>query len=165
MVRAAGGWLLEFWGMWCRTMMEARCIGCAVVMVVGDRGCGNFAGVAGECYSLAEVAGWVGVEVLLPPIRQRFLPLLLLVEDVNILLHLCQPHALPIDLLSLSFGSLSDVLSSHDGFLLLSKPLHILLDPDQLALIGLSFLFFCFIPILDFDLVELGFALVDLQRW
>jgi hypothetical protein len=32
-------------------------IGYAVVMVVGDRGCGNLAGVVGECCSLAEVAG------------------------------------------------------------------------------------------------------------
>jgi hypothetical protein len=28
-----------------------------VVMVVGDRGCGNMAGVVGECCSLAVVAG------------------------------------------------------------------------------------------------------------
>jgi hypothetical protein len=33
------------------------CIGYAVQMVVGDRGCGNLAGVVGECYSLTEVVG------------------------------------------------------------------------------------------------------------
>jgi hypothetical protein len=61
-----------------------------------------------------------------------------------------------------SFGALSGFLSSHDGLLLLSKPLYLLLDPDQLTLVGLDFLFFYFIPILDLDLVELNFALVDL---
>jgi hypothetical protein len=36
------------------------CIGYAVVMVVGDRGCGNLAEVVGECGSLVEVVevGW-----------------------------------------------------------------------------------------------------------
>jgi hypothetical protein len=62
------------------------------------------------------------------------------------------------------FGVLSGFLSSHDGLLLPSKPLYFLLDPGQLTLVGLIFLFFCFIPILDLDLVELGFALVDLRR-
>jgi hypothetical protein len=38
-----------------------------------------------------------------------------------------------------------------------------LLDPDQLTLV--SFGFFYFVPILDFNLVELGFTLVDLRRW
>jgi hypothetical protein len=69
---------------------------------------------------------------------------------------------LSIDVLPLSFGALSGFLSSHDGLLLLSKCLYFLLDPDQLILVDLGFLFFYFISILDFDLVELGFALVDL---
>jgi hypothetical protein len=38
---------------------EVGCIGCAVVMVVVDRGCGNLVGTVGGCYSLAEVAGVV----------------------------------------------------------------------------------------------------------
>jgi hypothetical protein len=71
---------------------------------------------------------------------------------------------LPIDVLSPSFGALSGFLSSHDGLLLLLKSLYFLLDPDQLTLIGFDFLFFWFIPILDFNLIELGFALVDLRR-
>jgi hypothetical protein len=66
--------------------------------------------------------------------------------------------------LPLSFGALSGFLSSHDGLLLLSNPLYFLLDPDQLTLVSLGFLFFCFIPILDLDLVELSFTLVDLRR-
>jgi hypothetical protein len=57
MVQAAGGWLVDIWGLWCRIVVEVVCIGYAVVMVVGDRGCGNLAGVAGECCGLAEVAG------------------------------------------------------------------------------------------------------------
>jgi hypothetical protein len=47
-----------------------------------------------------------------------------------------------------------------------SKPLYLLLDLDQLALLTLSFIFFCFVPILDFDLIKLSFARVDLRwRW
>jgi hypothetical protein len=38
-------------------VVEAVCFGSVVVMVVGDRGCGNWAGVAGECCSLVAVAG------------------------------------------------------------------------------------------------------------
>jgi hypothetical protein len=38
-------------------MAEAGCIGYVVVTVVGERGCGNLAGVVGEYCSLAEVAG------------------------------------------------------------------------------------------------------------
>jgi hypothetical protein len=60
---------------------------------------------------------------------------------------------------------LSGFLSSHDGLLFLSQFLYFLLDPDQLTLVSFGFLFFCFVPILDFNLVELGFALVDLQWW
>jgi hypothetical protein len=49
----------------------------------------------------------------------------------------------------------------------MSKPLYLLLDPNQLVLLSLGFIFFCFIPLLDFDLVEFDFILVDLQwrRW
>jgi hypothetical protein len=32
-VRDVGGWLLDFWGLWCRIAAEAGCIGCVVVMV------------------------------------------------------------------------------------------------------------------------------------
>jgi hypothetical protein len=57
LVRAAGGWLVDFWGLWCQIAAEVRCIGYAVVKVIGDRECGNLAGVAGECCSLVEVTG------------------------------------------------------------------------------------------------------------
>jgi hypothetical protein len=66
-----------------------RCIGYTVVMVVGDRGCGNLAGVVDECFSLVEVVGWVGVEVQLPLIRQWVLSLLLSAEDANGVLQFC----------------------------------------------------------------------------
>jgi hypothetical protein len=41
-------------------VVEVGCIGYVVVMVIGDRGCGNLAEVVGECCSLAEVVrvGW-----------------------------------------------------------------------------------------------------------
>jgi hypothetical protein len=73
---------------------------------------------------------------------------------------------LPIDVLSVSLSALGGCLFSHDGHLLLPKLLYILLDPDQLILLNLnlSSIFFYFIPILDFNLVEFGFILVDLQR-
>jgi hypothetical protein len=73
---------------------------------------------------------------------------------------------LPIDVLSVSLSALGGCLFSHDGHLLLPKLLYILLDPDQLILLNLnlSSIFFYFIPILDFDLVEFGFILVDLQQ-
>jgi hypothetical protein len=63
-VRAAGGWLVDFWGLWCRIATEVECIGYAVVKVVGDREFNNLVGVccslaevAGECCNSAEVAG------------------------------------------------------------------------------------------------------------
>jgi hypothetical protein len=62
---------------------------------------------------------------------------------------------------------LGGCLSSHDGLLLLPNSLYLLLDPGQLILLSLDFIFFCFVPILDLDLVEFSFILVDLrrQRW
>jgi hypothetical protein len=39
------------------------------------------------------------------------------------------------------------------------KPLDLLLDPREFIFLGLGFIIFCFIPILDFDLVELSFTL------
>jgi hypothetical protein len=102
--------------------------------------------------------------VLLSLIGQRILPLL--TEGVHGILQFCQPHALPNDVLSPSPGVLDGCLSSHDGLLFLSKPLYLLLDPDQLGLLSLGFIFFCFVPILNFDLIELGSARVDLRwRW
>jgi hypothetical protein len=95
-------------------------------------------------------------------------PIVVLVDgDVNGVLQFHQPHALPVDVLSASLDVLGCCLSSHDGLLLLPKPLYLLLDADQLILLSLGFIFFCFIPILDFDLVEFGFVLVDSQwrRW
>jgi hypothetical protein len=37
-MRVVGGWLVDFWGLWCRIAVAAGCIGYAVVMVVGDGG-------------------------------------------------------------------------------------------------------------------------------
>jgi hypothetical protein len=59
MVRAVGGWLVDFWGLWCRIEVEVGCIGYAVVMVVGDGGRCSLVGVVGGCGSLVEVGvGW-----------------------------------------------------------------------------------------------------------
>jgi hypothetical protein len=32
MVRVVSGWLVDFWGLWCRIVVEAGCVGYAVVM-------------------------------------------------------------------------------------------------------------------------------------
>jgi hypothetical protein len=45
MVRIVGGWLVDFWGMWCQIAAEAGCIGYMVVMVVGDEGYSDLAEV------------------------------------------------------------------------------------------------------------------------
>jgi hypothetical protein len=105
---------------------------------------------------------WVGVEVLLRLILRRDLQLLLLAEDVNGVVQFCQPCTLPVDVLSLSLGALDGCLSSDDGLFLLSKPLCLLLDPSEFIFPSLSFIFFCFVPILDFDLVDLNFTLIHL---
>jgi hypothetical protein len=88
---------------------------------------------------------WVSIEVVLPLARWWVLLLLLLAEDVNGILQFCQPPALPVDVLSLSLGTLDDCLSSHDGLLFLPKPLYHLLDPDKLILLSLGLIFFCFV--------------------
>jgi hypothetical protein len=36
MVRAAGGWLVGIWGLYCRIAAGVGCIGYAVVMVASD---------------------------------------------------------------------------------------------------------------------------------
>jgi hypothetical protein len=41
------------------------------------------------------------------------------------------------------------------------KHLYFLLDLGPLTLVDLGFLFFCFVQILDLDLAELSFTLVD----
>jgi hypothetical protein len=55
-----------------------------------------------------------------------FLPLLM--EDVQVVLHLYEPHSLPVDVLPISFGALNCSLPSHNGFLFLLEPLNFLLD-------------------------------------
>jgi hypothetical protein len=52
----------------------------------------------------------------------------LLVEDVQVVLHLCEPCSLSIDVLSMSFDVLHHGLPSQNGFLFLPKPLDLLLD-------------------------------------
>jgi hypothetical protein len=55
MVRVVGGWLVDFWGMWCQIAAEVGCIGYAVDMGVGGRGSHSLAEMVGECGSLVEV--------------------------------------------------------------------------------------------------------------
>jgi hypothetical protein len=65
--------------------------------------------------------------------------------------------------MSVSFGVLSDCLSSHDGFLFLSEPLYLLLDPDQLFQLYCGFIFFNFLVlVLHLNLIKLSVTLNDL---
>jgi hypothetical protein len=52
----------------------------------------------------------------------------LLVEDAHVVLHLCEPRSLFVDVLSMSFDALHHGLPSQNGFLFLPKPLDLLLD-------------------------------------
>jgi hypothetical protein len=92
---------------------------------------------------------WVDV-VLMLHLNQRWLmSLLLLANVVDGILQFCEPCMLSVYVLSKSFGVLSDCLPSHDGFLLLSEPLYLLLYPNQFFLLCCSFVLFCFlIPVL-----------------
>jgi hypothetical protein len=93
---------------------------------------------------------------MLPLAQQWLLSLLLLMKDVNSVLQLCETCSLSVDLLFVSFDMLSNCLFSHDGFLFLSKPFYLLLDPDQLFLLCCGFVFFNFlIPILHLNLIKL----------
>jgi hypothetical protein len=83
---------------------------------------------------------WVDVVLMLPLDQRWLLSLLLLVKDVDGVLQFCEPCSLSVNVLSMSFGALSDCLPSHDGFLLLSEPLYLLLYPNQLFLICCSFI-------------------------
>jgi hypothetical protein len=77
------------------------------------------------------------------------LSLLLLAKDVDDILQFCEPCLLSVNVLSVSFDTLSDCLPSPDGFLLLPEPLYLLLYPDQLFLLCYNFVLFCFlIPVL-----------------
>jgi hypothetical protein len=58
--------------------------------------------------------------------RWSFVPLL--EENVQVVLHLCEPRSLPVDGLPVSFDALNYNLSSQNGFLFLSEPLNLLLD-------------------------------------
>jgi hypothetical protein len=61
----------------------------------------------------------------------------LLMEDMHVVLRLCKPRSLPIDVLPMSFSALHCSLSYHDGFLFLSEPLNLLLNSSE-------FLFLCY---------------------
>jgi hypothetical protein len=52
----------------------------------------------------------------------------LLAEDVQVVLHLCKPRTLFVDVLPTSFGTLHGGLPSQDVFLFLLEPPNLLLD-------------------------------------
>jgi hypothetical protein len=54
--------------------------------------------------------------------------LLLLVKDIEGILHLYEPCSFPVDVLPVSFGALKRSLPSQYGLLFLSEPLNFLLD-------------------------------------
>jgi hypothetical protein len=50
----------------------------------------------------------------------------LLAEVIQVVLHLCEPRSLSVDVLSTSFGTLNRGLPSQNGFLFLPEPLDFL---------------------------------------
>jgi hypothetical protein len=61
-------------------------------------------------------------------VERSFVPPLLLTEDTEGALHLCEPRSLPVDALLVSFDALNCGLPSQYGFLFLLEPLYFLLD-------------------------------------
>jgi hypothetical protein len=95
-------------------------------------------------------------------LKRRLLPLLLLAKDLDIVLKLCEPCSLPVNVLPSGFGMMSYCLPPCDDFLFLVEPLDPLLDPGQLFLLC-SFVFEVFIfPVFYLNLLNLDIALDDL---
>jgi hypothetical protein len=123
-----------------------------VVVGIEDVGFGN----------VAEVGVGVEVVLVIRLLEQRLLPLLLLAKDLDVVLELHESCPFSIDALPSGFGMLSRYLLPCDGFLFLTEPLDLLLDPGQLFLFcsivfeGLIF------PIFQLDLLELYISLDDL---
>jgi hypothetical protein len=93
---------------------------------------------------------------MLPLGQWWLLHLLLLAKDVDRILQLYEPCPLSVNVLSARFSLLSDCVPSHNGFLLLPKPLCLLLHPDQLFLVYCGFVFFGFlILVLHLHLIKL----------
>jgi hypothetical protein len=61
-------------------------------------------------------------------IERSFMPILPLMKTIKHVLHLCEAHSLPVDVLPVSFNTLDCSLPSQDGLLFLPKPLNFLLD-------------------------------------
>jgi hypothetical protein len=59
-------------------------------------------------------------------VQLSFTPLL--ADDFEVVLHLCEPRSLSIDVLSMSFDTLHCRLPSQHGFMFLPEPLDLLLD-------------------------------------
>jgi hypothetical protein len=92
------------------------------------------------------------------------LPLLLLVDDIDIILEFFKLCLLPINVMPSSFGPLGCCLHPYDDFLFWVEPLDFLLDPSQLFLLC-SFIFMVFIfPIFYLDFLKLDIALDDLYQ-
>jgi hypothetical protein len=82
-----------------------------------------------------------------------FVPLL--ADNVPVVLHFCEPRQLPVDVLPASFSVLHCSLPSQNGFLLLPKPLNLLLDSGQFLFLCCYFFFSFLIPIIDLDMTKL----------
>jgi hypothetical protein len=89
-------------------------------------------------------------------VQWSFAPLL--VEDVQVVLHLCESRSLSVDVLSTSFSVLHYSLPSQNGFLFLLEHLDLLLDSGQLLFLYCRCFFLGFVvPIIDLDVVRLLF--------
>jgi hypothetical protein len=88
-------------------------------------------------------------------VERSFVPLLLLMEDTEGVLHLCEPRSLPVDVLPSSFGALNCGLPSKYELLFLPEPLNFLLDSGYLLCCCFFFFSSLFIPIVDLDLIRI----------
>jgi hypothetical protein len=72
---------------------------------------------------------WIGVVFVVWLFEWRLLPMLLLAKDLDIVLELCEPCPLSVYMLPSGFVTLSCGLPMSDGFLFLTEPCNILLNP------------------------------------
>jgi hypothetical protein len=107
-----------------------------------------------------------GVEIvfMIRLLEWWLLPLLLLAKDLDVVLELRKYCPFSIDVFPSGFDTLCCCLPPCDGFLFLTKPLILLLDPRHLFLFC-SFVFEGLIfSIFHLDLLELYISLDDLYR-
>jgi hypothetical protein len=142
--------LARFLGLWCHVAAEVA----GGFHRVADVGIGVVA------FGSVMVVGWgcFGSTGL----KQRLLPLFLVVQNLNSVLELRKYFSFSVYVLPPSFGTLDCYLPPHDGLLFLTEPFNLLLDSEQLLLFCGFFIKGFFLPVWDLDLFDLSVSLNDL---